>query len=245
MTLIPGIASVSLRRSPAGHSLITKIEEAAKHGFRGIEIFYECLEFLARDLGGVDDEHLLLAATQARIACDKWAVDVVCLQPFAFYDGLVDEQAHQAALKRLRLWFRLAKILRTDLIQVPTNFQGHGTTGDVDTIVASMETLARLGRDETPTIRFAYEAVAWGTHIDKWEQSWDIVKRVNSPNLGLCLDTFHIAARVRGDPTCASGRTGNADANLDQSLMRMQQELDVNKVFYLQVGDAERLETPL
>lgn len=81
-----------------------------------------------------------------------------------------------------------------------------------------METLARLGRDETPMVRFACEAVARAMHIDTWEQSWDIVKRVDdSLDLGLCLDTFHIAARGWGDPIYASSRTDTADKDLGRS----------------------------
>jgi hypothetical protein len=33
-------------------------------------------------------------------------------------------------------------------------------------------------------------ALAWGTYINTWEDSWDVIKRANRPNIGICLDTF-------------------------------------------------------
>lgn len=41
-----------------------------------------------------------------------------------------------------------------------------GTTGDIDKIVADMKEIAELGLKESPPVRFAYEALAWGAHLD-------------------------------------------------------------------------------
>jgi 4-hydroxyphenylpyruvate dioxygenase len=72
-----------------------------------------------------------------------------------------------------------------------------------------------------------------------------VVKRVDRPNFGLCLDTFNIAGRVWADPSSPTGKTPNADTDLKVSLERMKTELDLSKVFYIQVVDAERMESPL
>lgn len=72
-----------------------------------------------------------------------------------------------------------------------------------------------------------------------------MVKRVGRPNFGLCLDTFNIAGKVWADPTSPTGKTANADEDLRVSLKNLVAEVDISKVFYLQVVDAERMETPL
>lgn len=241
------IASVSLGRSAAGHGLIHKIQQAALHSFEGVEIFFECLEHLARDLpGGLNDDNLLAAAHKTRAACESHGITVVCLQPFGFAEGLLDPKARREMLQRLRLWIRVSQALGCDLIQVPTNFlPGKDTTGDFGTICADLREIAQIGMKESLPIRFAYEAVSWGTHIDVWEGAWEVVKTVNMPNLGLCLDTFHITGRVWGDPTSKSGKNLEADRALEVSLSRMVSDLDPEKIFYIQSGDAQKLDPPL
>jgi 4-hydroxyphenylpyruvate dioxygenase len=41
-----------------------------------------------------------------------------------------------------------------------------GTTGSEDKIVADIREIGELGLKENPPVRFAYEALAWGAHID-------------------------------------------------------------------------------
>jgi len=246
MSLIPAIATVSLGRATAGHQLPEKIRAAAAHSMKGIEIFYECLEQRALNLTGiVGDGSLSEAATEAAELCTQYGVHVVCLQPLLYFEGLTDKTSRDTSFARLRTWFRLCHILGTDLIQIPTNFQQHGTTGETDRIVADLTEAALLGLQESPVIRFAYEGVSWGTHIDTWDGSWEIVKRVGLTNFGLCLDTFHITARVWGDPTEPIGRRVSGDVDLTASLEKMVAELDVSKIFYVQIGDAERLSSPI
>ncbi|KAI8659993.1 hypothetical protein NCS56_01217900 [Fusarium sp. Ph1] len=241
------IASVSLGRSAAGHGLIHKIQQAALHSFQGVEIFYECLEHLACSLpGGLSEKNLLAAAEKTRAACDSHGITVVCLQPFGSAEGLLDAEAREDMFQRLRLWIKISHALGCDLIQVPTNFlPGKCTTGDFETICADLREISQIGMEASPRVRLAYEAVSWGTHIDIWEGAWEVVKAVNMPNLGLCLDTFHITGRVWGDPTSKSGKNVEADRALDVSLSRMVNELHADKIFYIQSGDAQKLEPPL
>lgn len=246
MSLLPAIATVSLGRSEAGHALLYKIEQAAKHSFKGIEVFLECLEYHARSLaGGLSDANLLIAAQQVREYCNSHSITVVVLQPFMFFGGLTDPLAHAEAINKLELWFKLAKILGTDLIQIPTNFLPQGTTGDRKRTIADMTEVAKMGMQQDPPIRFAFEGVAWGNYIDTWDGTWDIVKAVNMPNFGLCLDTFHILGRVWADPTAILGKNADGPEALMKSLAKMVAELDVNRIFYVQVGDAEFLDVPL
>lgn len=61
----------------------------------------------------------------------------------------------------------------------------------------------------------------------------------------MCLDTFNIAGRVYADPAAPDGKTPNADADMKKSLEAMVRRVDVKKVFYIQVVDAEKMRNPL
>ena len=54
----------------------------------------------------------------------------------------------------------------------------------------------------------------------------------------------NIAEREWADPSTADGKVGNADEVLKGSLQRMAERVDVKKVFYVQVVDAERMRNP-
>jgi 4-hydroxyphenylpyruvate dioxygenase len=245
----PGIASLSLGRAWV-HNLDQKLRQARASGFEGVEVFYEDLEYLAKTYGvetgqeseSVRVEELLRAAEQIRQLCDELGLEIVSLQPFMSYDGLVDRAEHAAKIEILKVWFRIAKVLRTDIIQVPSNFQRvDSISGDRDLIVSDLVEMADMGAKEDPPVRFAYENIAWGTFIDTWETAWEVIERVNRPNFGYCLDTFHIAGRVWADPASPSGKTPNADADLSASLHRLAQTIDVGKIFYVQLADAEKM----
>jgi 4-hydroxyphenylpyruvate dioxygenase len=148
-------------------------------------------------------------------------------------------------LEKLNLWFHIVKLLGTDMIQVPTNWLQEGTTGEEAIVVEDLRKMADLGLAQSPVVRFAYEGVAWGRYFDTWEATWELAKKVDRPNFGLCLDSFHIAGRTWGDPTAQTGRTSDADRKLKASLQTLVNEVDVSKVFYVQAGDAEKLEPPL
>ena len=75
--------------------------------------------------------------------------------------------------------------------------------------------------------------------------AWAMVKAVNRDNFGICLDTFNIAGRVYADPTAPDGLMPKAEENLKKSLDRLVKEIDVKKVFYVQVIDGEKLSEPL
>jgi 4-hydroxyphenylpyruvate dioxygenase len=228
------------------HELSQKLALAAKYGFQGIELFFEDLETIANRLpGGSTVDNQLIAATEIKKLCDSLDLKIVCLQPFMFYEGLLDDAEHRAKIEKLKVWLQLVKILDTDLISIPSNFMREGVTGDMDKIVSDMVEVAELGLQQTPVVRFAFENLAWATYLDTWEQGWEVVKRVNRSNFGICLDTFNLAGRVWADPASGTGKTENADADLKESLDRLVKTVDPKKVFYIQIVDGERLSQPL
>jgi 4-hydroxyphenylpyruvate dioxygenase len=245
----PAILSASLGRAWL-RDFENKARQAAKCGFEGIEIFYEDLEYAAKALSGIEispsEEHLLKAAENTHELCRSLQLDIIGLQPFLFYEGLLDREQHARLIKKIKFWFRIAKALGTSTIQIPANFlSADQLTGDLDIIAGDLRKLADLGLQEDPPVRFAYENLCWSTHIDTWDKAWDIVKRVDRSNFGLCLDTFNIAGRVWGDPASLTGKTPNADRDLNHSIEKMVREVDIDKIFYVQVVDAERMSSPL
>ncbi|KAJ5113115.1 hypothetical protein N7456_001649 [Penicillium angulare] len=244
----PAIMSASLGRAWL-HDLENKLQQAGKAGFKGIEIFYEDLDYEARKIAGSDNpspENLIQAAERIYSICEAQGLEIIGLQPFLFYEGLKDREQHAKLIEKLKLWFKLAKTLHTTTIQIPANFlPADQLTDDLDIIARDLQQVSDMGAAENPPIRFAYENLCWSTFIDTWEKVWDVVKRVDRPNFGMCLDTFNIAGRVWADPASPTGKTPNADADLKQSIDRLAKEVDVAKVFYIQVVDAERMESPL
>jgi 4-hydroxyphenylpyruvate dioxygenase len=251
MTFRPAIASMSLGRAWV-HGLENKFAEAANAGFRGIEIFYEDLEYFAKDLAKLathetpTETHLLEAATRIRSICAYHNLQTIGLQPFLFYEGLVDRTQHAKLIQKLHLWLDIADALGTDTVQIPSNFlPADQLTGDLDVIVKDLVEVADIGAARPKPIRFAYENLCWGTQVDTWEGAWEVVRRVDRANFGICLDTFNIAGRVWADPSRADGRVEEADRKLRESLEAMVRTVDVAKVFYIQLVDAERLDAPL
>lgn len=249
MSYKSAIASMSLGRAWV-HQLPEKLNEASSQHFEGVEIFYEDLEYLAKSFPeGSFDENLVKAAKQIRGWCEERHLEIIGLQPFMHYEGLLDREEHAQRIQKMKTWFQIAKALKTDTIQIPSNFLSEGITGDMDLIVKDMREVADLGLKETPHIRFAYENLCWGTYIDTWAGAWAVVAAVDRPNFGLCLDTFNIAGREWADPANEDGKIasteGDADEMLEASMARMVKTIDVKKVFYVQVVDAEKMRKPL
>ncbi|KAL4755673.1 sugar phosphate isomerase/epimerase family protein [Aspergillus foveolatus] len=232
----PAISSMFLGRACA-HDLPEKLQQAANQGFKGIELFYEVLEtFAAQSSGGASRLDILKGALRVCHLCTSLQLEIIALQPFWFYEGVLDEAEHNRLVyDKLRFWFVICHILHTDMILIPNR----------RVIISDLRQAADLGLAQSPPLRFFYEALAWGNHVDTWEQSWDIVRRVDRPNFGLCLDTFNMAARVYADPASASGMTYNGEKELQRSLARLLQAVDMKRVFLFQVVDGERLKAPL
>ncbi|KAK4187476.1 xylose isomerase-like protein [Podospora australis] len=247
------ITSMSLGRCYAGHSFVHKLDMAHKYGYQGLELFHEDLADVAVQLSneppspdGPSPAAQLAAAEHIAQLCCARGISILCLQPFSQYDGLLDRAEHARRLDQLSLWISLAHTLGTDMIQIPANFlPADQVTTDLSLIVSDLQKVADIGLSSSPPIRFVYEALCWSTRVDTWEKSWEVVSLVDRPNFGLCLDTFNIAGRIFADPTSPSGRTPNAMEAVRQSISRMLSSIDVSKVFYVQVVDAERLSSPL
>ncbi|KAK4201754.1 xylose isomerase-like protein [Triangularia verruculosa] len=243
------ITSMSLGRCYAGHTLTHKLDMAHKHGYQGLELFHEDLADVAYLLtsetpspSGPSPPAQLLAARQIRRMCQARNIEIICLQPFSQYDGLVNREEHNRRLEQLDFWIDLAHELGTDMIQIPANFlPAEEVTEDMDLIVSDLREVADRGLRAEPKVRFVYEALCWSTRVDTWEKSWEVVERVDRENFGVCLDTFNIAGRIFADPTVMGGCKPGGEEEVRKSMGRLVERVRREKVFYVQVVDAERL----
>ncbi|KAI4194316.1 MAG: hypothetical protein Q9203_004960 [Teloschistes exilis] len=242
----PAISSLSLGRASV-HHLPTKLLQAEKHGIEGIELFHEDLEYIAKALpGDLTPENDIEAAHVVRQLCVQHSITIICLQPFWYDEGIRDPTEHFSRIAQLKHRMQLAQILHTDLILIPSTFLSADLLfPDLEARFLDLREAADLGAQQDPIIRFAYEGLCWGTYVDTWDACWEVVKSVDRPNFGICLDTFNIAGRVYADPTDPSGKSPNAERDLKASIERLIRTVDVEKVFLVQVADAEKLSSPI
>ena len=175
--MLRSIATVSI-----SGTLPEKLHAIAAAGYQGVEIFENDLLYYTGT--PADIRHL---------AADL-GLKITLFQPFRDFEGASRSQ-FAANMERARRKFALMHELGCDTMLLCSNVQPD-CSADVELQIADLRALAELAEQEQ--IRIGYEALAWGTHVNRWHQAWSRVKSVNSPALGIVLDSFHVLAR--GDP---------------------------------------------
>ncbi|WP_457973167.1 TIM barrel protein [Arthrobacter sp. D1-17] len=195
-----GIATVCL----AG-TLKEKMQACAIAGFDGIEIFEQDLV-----TSPLSPEDVRKMAADLGLTLDLY-------QPFRDLDS-VGQDLLAANLRRAEAKFRLMSRLGMDTILVCTNV-ATATIDDDGLRAEQLAALARLAGEHG--IKVAYEALAWGKYVNDYEHAHRLVQMVDHPNLGTCLDSFHILSRDWDTAPIAS--------------------INPDKIFFVQVADAPRL----
>lgn len=172
--MVPSIATVCL-----SGTLREKVQSIAAAGFKHIEIF-------ENDLIAFD-----ATIREASALIRDYDLQVVTLQPFRDFEGL-EGKDRKLAFDRARLKFDQMGELGTDLLMVCSSVHPRAQGGIVN-LAADFNELGELASEYD--MRVAYEALAWGTHVNDYRDSWEIVRQANHPNVGLVLDTFHIFSR--------------------------------------------------
>lgn len=110
-------------------------------------------------------------------------------------------------------------------------------TPDIEKIALNLRRLCQMAQPFN--IQLAFEAPVWGLYVNRWQQTRDIATLVDMPNFGLCLDTYHIAAKEAGNP-CNKDSPLRPDAltNLKSSLEELKQTLKPSQISYIQLSDA-------
>lgn len=161
-----------------------KLEAAAAIGFDGIELF--------------ENDLLTFNGSPAevrRMAADL-GLSIALFQPFRDFEAMPEPQRGRN-LDRAERKFDVMQALGTDLLLVCSNTQPQAIDDPARAAADLAEMAERAGRRG---LRLGYEALAWGRHVNRWRQAWEIVQRADHPALGLIVDSFHTLA-VRDDPS--------------------------------------------
>jgi sugar phosphate isomerase/epimerase len=135
-------------------------------------------------------------------------------------------------LGAVREWVRIARALGTRIIQIPSQMDPN-STGDEDIIISDLRAMADIGATSGEVISFAFEAVAFGVHNSLWEDSLRIVEKVDRDNFGICLDNFHVHAKLWGDCMVEGERVLGGDEAVRESLKRFLEMCPREKVSYI------------
>ena len=135
--------------------------------------------------------------------CGRANIDILAIRPFENIEGELTPL--ESRLQKAQEWMDIVRVIGCTTLQVPGTFpqgvDGHKKyiVGDENVIVAELRAFAELGSRQHPPIDIASEALSSGLHVADWEESlW--VNPVNTPNLGLYINTYHVLGRVCSEP---------------------------------------------
>ncbi|TYB55996.1 sugar phosphate isomerase/epimerase and 4-hydroxyphenylpyruvate domain-containing protein [Nonomuraea sp. PA05] len=186
-------------------TLPEKLEAIAAAGFDGVEIFEN--DLLACPLS---PEEVRSRAADLGLGIDLY-------QPFRDFES-VPADVLAGNLRRAERKFRVMERLGADLLLVCSNVSPDAI-GDDELAAEQLRLLAERAAEHG--VRIAYEALAWGRHVNEYLHAWRVVRMADHPNLGTCLDSFHILSRG-SDPIGIEAIPGE-------------------KIFFLQLADAPLL----
>lgn len=196
-----GIATVSL-----SGILEEKLEAIAAAGFDGVEIF--------------DNDLVASPLPPQEIArrCADLGLTVDLFQPIRDVEG-VDPARFPAVLHRVRRKLEVASALGAGTVLACSNALPDAVD-DPDLSAEQLHAVGELAASFGITV--AYEALAWGRHVDRVGRAWAAVLRADHPAITLAVDTFHMLAR---------GDDGSALAGIPG-----------DRIGFLQVADAPLLD---
>ncbi|MFG6074986.1 sugar phosphate isomerase/epimerase family protein [Erwinia sp. DT-104] len=156
-----------------------KIIAAAQAGFSQLELWrqdVDSAEGTAQAVASLLEEQRL-ALTDYQVLLD--------------FDGAPDDQREEKRRDALKMMETAAALGATTLL-TPASTQKECIAGREE------EDIRWLAQEAGKRgLRVAFEAMAWSTHINTTAAAWQLVQRINEPNLGLVVDAFHIFVRNR------------------------------------------------
>ena len=193
--------SLSISTTSIPGDLEEKFSAIAAAGFTGVELHEPDFTGFHGSAGDV-----------AQMARDL-GLTIKLLKPFNDLEGW-DGDDRVRAYDRLERKFDLMGALGTDLLLIGAS----GVEASDEVMLADMREAAL--RAEKRGMRLAYLALPWAAHVQTDAQALDVVTRVDSPNLGLALNSYFSLA------------DGAKPAQL--------RDLPGARVFHVQLSDAPR-----
>jgi sugar phosphate isomerase/epimerase len=246
-------ATPSLGMHPS-HTVELKLQAASKAGFKGIEMGFDDLVSHADrhnpGFKGEDDiPTLLKSANELRALCANLNLEIICLQPFQDFEGALNENERESRFQRAEKYLTIMNELGTTMLQVGST-DNPNTSGDYDVIAKDLAALCDLAVSKKPPCKIAYEPWCWGAHVNTWQQGWDVIQRVNRPNIGINLDTFQVPGREWADPESEDGLIqGYSERELTAKFVAsmgcLAESIPGDKIFYIQISDGLKMEPPI
>ena len=156
-----------------------KLLAIANAGFKGVEIFENDL----LSFNGTPKD--------VRRAAEDLGLEIVTFQPFRDFEGMPAEKRERNFVRAERK-FDLMHELGCELLMVCSNVSPD-SIGGIDRAAEDFHALGE--RAAKRGLRVAFEALAWGRHINDYRDAWEVVRRAGHPSVGLVLDSFHILSR--------------------------------------------------
>ena len=187
-------------------SLNEKLEAIAAAGFEAVEIFENDLLSFNGTPGAV------------RRMVEELGLRTAVFQPFRDFEGMPEPQRGKV-FSRAERKFDTMQELGCDFLMVCSNVSPD-SLGGIDRAAADFHELGE--RAARRGMRVAFEALAWGRHVNDYRDAWEVVRRADHPSVGFVLDSFHVLAR-------------GTDLRAIRSIPR-------DRIFLVQMADAPRLE---
>ena len=199
-----GIATVSI-----SGVLEDKLDAISAAGFDTIEIF--------------DNDLIASPMNPRRVAarCADLGLEIALFQPVRDVEG-VPADRFDDVLHRFRAKLDLMSELGVGTVLACSN-ASPDAVDDLDLTAEQLHRVGQLAAEYGVTV--AYEALAWGRHVNRVGRSWEAVQRADHPAIKLAVDTFHMLAR---------GDHGTALAGIPG-----------DRIGFLQVADAPLLDMNL
>ena len=156
-----------------------KLEAIAAAGFEGVEIFEN--DLLSFNGTPADVRKLAERSGFRSSPSSRSAISRAC-RP----------SKRERVFARAERKFDVMQELGCDLLMVCSNVSPD-SLGGIDRAAADLRELGE--RAASRGLRVAFEALAWGRHINDYRDAWEAVRRADHPAVGLVLDSFHILAR--------------------------------------------------
>jgi sugar phosphate isomerase/epimerase len=182
-------------------SLEAKLKASAEAGFKQVMLN-------ATDIAGhPDGEQAAVAAVRAS------GLRVTGFQVLRDFEGL-SGHLHAYKVDIAKAMLKMCHALGSRVLLACSSSSSHAS-GETETIVKDLQKLSMLA---VPLgIQVAYEALSWGRHVNEYPQSWELVQAADRPNLGICLDAYHLIA--------------------NKTPLEGLQEIQTDKIFLVQLSD--------
>ncbi|MDC0093901.1 sugar phosphate isomerase/epimerase [Alphaproteobacteria bacterium] len=172
--MIPTIATVSL-----GGEIKKKLQAISKAGFHSIELFDADLDTF--------EGH----AKELKNLIRDFGLSLASYFPLRNFEGMPEGQKG-SIFDQAKYYLNTAKELGSEMVMICSNTSQESLPNEKK-ITSDLNELAEIAKNFE--IKLAYEALAWGIHVNDYRHAMQLIQDADHMNLGIALDTFHIMSK--------------------------------------------------